>query len=93
MRILTRSGEDDPWATLDWVTAHLMPPFQENIGLHMPFWVWFHVGRNNAYYNRSFGCLPPIRCGIMRPLLYRIGYVVGLVAGPADKVPNERADL
>ena len=52
----------------------------------LPRWLWFHVGRNNAYYEPRH-CWPPIGVGIWGPLLYRIGYFVGMIAGPADKRP------
>lgn len=51
----------------------------------LPRWLWFHVGRNNAYYNRGYGCLPPKGVGLWGPLVYRVGYLVGTFFGPADR--------
>jgi hypothetical protein len=42
--------------------------------------VYFHLGRRHAWLYHQY--VPPLSGGFQRILFYRIGYIIGLVAGP-----------
>jgi hypothetical protein len=48
--------------------------------------VWFHLGRKHAALYHQY--VPPLGGGFARRLFYWVGYVLGLVAGPAAEDRN-----